>query len=487
MRSPDARRLLAPLVTALLVVAACSSGGDGGATDERPARTDRRPNVVVVITDDQAVSMMPALRRTRELVGDAGTVFSGMTTAMPLCCPARASLLTGQYPHSNGVVDNLPPAGGFTRLDWEKTVATELQADGYRTAHLGRTLNDYTIDARPLVPPGWDEWYAPLEDNTRSFIAYGADMVANGELVSIGSLTQTDDALGAIALDVLDRWAPADQPFYMEVGTVAPHSAKPEVGGDALLPVPAERHLDTLPGTTPPEVAGPDGPGKPAWVADQQDRVGPRLIRDYWQRAMESLLAVDEMVESIVARLERAGVLDDTIIMVTSDNGILLGEHGLALDKVLPYEGAVNVPLLIRGPGFPAGETSDLPVSQVDIAPTILAAAGIEVPARMEGVPIQEALADPDRAARRALLVESTPTPRPAPPFVQVRSGELVLTRYDTGEAELSDLAADPGQLANVIDDPAYAADLMALDGLLERLRDCTGTACVAYDDEVRP
>jgi len=477
------RPALALALVAALLAGACS--GDGGGGDEADDRADRsQPNVVVVITDDQTVAMMQALSRTRELVGGEGTTFTRATVSMPLCCPARATLLTGQLPHTTGVRDNLAPDGGFTRLDWSRTVATELQAAGYRTAHVGRTLNDYTIDARPLVPPGWDEWYTPLEDNTRSFIASGATVVANGEIVALSPLVHTDDALGEVALGLIDEWVDGDAPFYLELGSVAPHTARPKVGEPGPLPVPADRHEGAALGARRPELI-PDEPGKPDWVKAAEP-VDPGALDRYWARALESLQAVDEAIASIVGRLERAGALDDTVVMVTSDNGIALGEHGLGLDKVTPYEPSVRIPLLVRGPGFPAGE-SDLPVSHVDVAPTILAAAGLDVPSWMEGVPIQEALADPETAARRVQVVESPPSARPAPPFLQIRSGDLVLTRYETGEAELTDLSIDPDQAQNLVDDPAYADDLVALDAAAAALRSCSGDRCVVYDEEARP
>ncbi|HMJ77078.1 MAG TPA: sulfatase [Iamia sp.] len=483
------RRMGRPALALALVVAllagACSGDGGGGGDDAADDGADRsQPNVVVVITDDQTVAMMEALGRTRELVGAEGTTFTRATVSMPLCCPARATLLTGQLPHTTGVRDNLAPDGGFTRLDWSRTVATELQAAGYRTAHVGRTLNDYTVDARPLVPPGWDEWYTPLEDNTRSFIASGATVVANGEIVSLSPLVHTDDALGEVALGLIDEWVDGDAPFYLELGSVAPHTARPKVGEPGPLPVPADRHVDGALGARRPELV-PDEPGKPDWVT-AGDPVDPGALDRYWARALESLQAVDEAIASIVGRLDRAGALDDTVVLVTSDNGIALGEHGLGLDKVTPYEPSVRIPLLVRGPGFPAGE-SDLPVSHVDVAPTILTAAGLDVPAWMEGVPIQEALADPGTAARRVQVVESPPSARPAPPFLQIRSGDLVLTRYETGEAELTDLGVDPDQARNLVDDPAYGDDLVALDAAAAVLRSCSGDRCVVYDEEARP
>lgn len=486
MRGGRVRRGLALLGAVALVSSGCS-GGDAGADDASEGRTLDRPNVVLVITDDQTVDMMVGLPAVQELLGAGGTTFTRAAVAMPLCCPARAALLTGQTSHTNGVRDNLAPDGGFTRLDWSRTVATELQGAGYRTAHVGRTLNDYTIDARPLVPPGWDEWYTPLEDNTRSFIARGASMVANGELVTMSPFTHTDDALADIAVGVVDRWVDGDEPFYLEVGSVAPHTARPEVGGSALLPVPADRDLGALDIVPLPEAPPPDEPGKPDWVAANASDLDPDFVRQYWSRALESLRTVDAMVDSIAGRLDRAGVLDDTVFLFTSDNGIMLGEHGLSLDKVTPYEPSVVVPLLVRGPGFPEGEEVGSPVSQVDLAPTVLAAAGIEVPGWMEGVPLQDAVEAPAIADLRTVLVESPPTPRPAPPFVQVRSGDLVLTRYETGEAELSDLAADPHQTRNLVDDPTYADDLAALDGLADALRDCAGDGCRVYDSEARP
>ena len=476
-----------PLLAVLLLAVSCSGGtsstsaakGEGGGGD------DAHPNIVVVITDDQTVEMMRALPTTRRLLGGAGTTFARASVALPLCCPARATLLTGQYPHTHGVRDNVAPAGGFSRLSWDDTIAVDLQEAGYRTAHVGRTLNDYTVDARPLVPPGWDEWYTPIEDRSRSFISRGSSLVANGEIRTLGGTTHLDDALAAISLELVDEMVDDELPFYLELGFVAPHTSRPGPNQDAGLPVPADRHQGEAEGLPLAHEFGSVEPGKPAWVAERQNRSEDQT-GVYWRRALESLRAVDEAVDSLVSRLRRSGELSSTVIVFTSDNGITLGEHGLSIDKVIPYEPAVHIPLLVRGPGF-AHEVVDVPVSHVDVAPTILRAAGIAVPGEMEGVALQDAVDEPDRAARWVLLVESTPFARPAPPFWQVRSGSLVLTRYDDGSAELSDLADDPDQHENRIDDPRYADDVAALDGFGRSLRTCRGPGCIVYDDQERP
>jgi len=147
---------------ALLALSAVTLEGD------RPAQTpEMRPNVVVVMTDDQTVEQVQALRRVRGLIGRAGTTFTRNFATFPWCCPSRATYLTGQYSHNHRVRGNRPPAGGFVRLDSSNTLPVWLRDAGYATGHVGKYLNGYGEENPRQVPPGWQEWYASSPGSPR--------------------------------------------------------------------------------------------------------------------------------------------------------------------------------------------------------------------------------------------------------------------------------------------------------------------------------
>ena len=216
------------------------------------------------------------------------------------------------------------------------------------------------------------------------------------------------------------------------------------------------------------------------------------------QRA-ESLAVVDEQVEKTVAALAATGELDDTLVIVTSDNGYFLGEHRIRQGKVLPYEPALAVPLLVRGPGIPAGEVRTDPFTTVDVAPTVLAAAGTTVDWPLDGKDLLGVARSGDRGWRRAVLTETGPRgvvadldesgpelkPRDPGPdakrFSQgIRTARYLYVEHASGETELYDMAVDPDQLDSVAGDPAYAEDQAALARVLDKMRGCRAGACSA-------
>ncbi|HEX7132723.1 MAG TPA: sulfatase-like hydrolase/transferase, partial [Iamia sp.] len=188
----------------------------------RQAEADR-PNIVVILTDDQTAESVRVMEAVNREIVDAGTSFTAANVAMPLCCPSRATLLTGQYPHNHGVRDNLLPDGGYFRLAEADTLPVWLRAAGYRTAHVGRTLNQYTAEAAPLVPDGWDEWYGLVEDASLSFLYRDFVLSSNGRLLRYGPDAYLTDVLGDLAVQLVDRLA-GDDPFYLELAPAAPHT-----------------------------------------------------------------------------------------------------------------------------------------------------------------------------------------------------------------------------------------------------------------------
>jgi N-acetylglucosamine-6-sulfatase len=465
--------------------------GPGTPGPEPPAA--RRPNLVVIMTDDQTVETVRVMEQTRSLIGSQGVTFSNSVVTYALCCPSRATLLTGQYPHNHGVRSNDPPDGGHARLDHGNTLPLWLRDAGYVTGHIGKYLNGYgTLDPLEL-PPGWTEFYASTAGT--EFNYYDFQLNENGTLVSYGSTAdhyQTDVYTGK-AVDFVARRAPAaaggDAPFFLFVAYLAPHSGNPVEPGDPALanPVPAPRHkgrfaAERLPAT--PSFNEADVSDKPESMRTRPLLTAGRMdqIQQAYRQQLESLLAVDEGVGRIVDALRAGGVLANTIIMFTSDNGYFRGEHRVASGKILPYEPAVRVPLLVRGPSIQPGRTLSEPVANVDLAPTIVAAAGARSGLTMDGRSLLPFLSGgqttwPD--APRHVLVEDSQLGTAASVFLSIRREGYVYTEYANGDRELYDLAADSAQVSSEHASEAYSTVREELASRLAAMRSCRGpTAC---------
>ena len=246
--------------------------------------------------------------------------------------PARATYLTGQYSHNNGVLSNAPPDGGFGRLDHTSTLPVWLQAAGYHTTHIGKYLNGYeSAGSRSIVPPGYSDWQGLAIGTYRM---YDYSINDNGTLVPYGTAPadyQTD-VLADRAVAAIRERARSPQPFYLKFSPLAPHGSGAVAGHDGRGPDPAPRHRGAFAGQ--PLDVGPaydeaDVRDKPASIR-RLPRIGAEAragidIRN--RRRLASLLAVDEAITRMIAELRAAGELDRTIIVFTSDNGWQEGEH----------------------------------------------------------------------------------------------------------------------------------------------------------------
>ena len=506
---------------AVVLLAAACAGGDGpatevdesngNATDVAVTRSADAPNIVVVMTDDQWLESMSVMPRTQELIVDAGTRFDDAVVSLPRCCPSRATFLTGQYAHNHGVEGNRPddvddPNGGYKALRAEDTIAVRLEAAGYTTAHMGKYLNGYgnpRQQSEPTeIPEGWTEWYGMTDPQTYRYeaprfnidgrlVCYGEQRAetACDEEIATGYST---DIIGDFADDFITRHAGAADPFFLVVAPLAPHVEV--LDGVVALPVSAPRHRGTL---QPLGWAGDlvDGPAfneqdvsdkatpiadSPALGEEQEFSNGANRLN-----GLESLLAVDELVAGLMGGLAEAGVLEETVVIFTSDNGLALGDHRQT-GKYYPYERSIRVPLAIRGAGFPSGGVVDVPVANVDLAPTILGAAGVEPLFELDGIDLVDLVTDPAAAAAdRAVLLESGRTQSTYERFgswyTGVRTSGYVYLEYESDagiEYELYDLVADPFQLDSRVDDPAMADVRAELAAELEDLRDCSGATC---------
>jgi N-acetylglucosamine-6-sulfatase len=448
-----------------------------------------KPNIVVLMTDDQTLDSMSVMPQTQRLLGEKGTTFTRDFVNYSLCCPSRATLYTGQYAHNHGVLGNGPPVGGYTRLDKSNWLPLWLQAAGYRTMHVGKFLNGYgRLSAPTEVPPGFNDWYGTVDPTTYSFWNYTVN--ENGVLHTYGAANEPEfystDFFARRANELIAAAAPSDQPFFISVAFLAPHAGQPVEPGDPPgqpTPAPAPRHVNAFSTVGLPQPASfneADVTDKPAAMQRRPLLTPERTtaIQENYQQRLESLLAVDEAVASIVGGLNAAGELDDTLILFTSDNGFFHGEHRVPQGKILAYEPSIRLPLIMRGPGVPEDERQSQLVTNADLAPTILDAANAKAGRAQDGRSLFGVLDDPGVQWGRELLIEGGNNQGLT--FTALRNYRWKYIEHRDGEFELYDLERDPDELANVAADPALAPLRTAMAGRLAALGACAGRSCRA-------
>ncbi|MGH2981174.1 MAG: sulfatase family protein [Solirubrobacterales bacterium] len=482
-----------------LALALALAGGRTAPAAAKPKRPEPPPNVLVIETDDQAQESIRVMPNTRNLIGRQGVTFRNSFVNYAVCCPSRATFLTGQYAHSHGVLGNSPPLGGFDRLDSTNTLPVWLQRSGYYTGLIGKYLNRYETHrddpGGPLIPPGWSEW----RGSTRTYDFYGYELNEGGVLTTYGSLTDNPDSppdpslystdvYTAKAVDFVNRRAPSRQPFFLWLTYLAPHSGGPNPAGNhcagtAKPPVRDLHAFDSEPLPQPPSFNEADVSDKPPGiqnrVLDPDDPEDPADdisdIARFYRCRLASLLSEDAGVQQVYAALRASGELNDTLLIFTSDNGFMHGEHRVKSGKNVPYEESIRVPLLIRGPGFRGGKTvRDLAIN-ADLAKTIVRATGARAGLRLDGRALQGFARNPGRERGRELSIETKD-------YSGVRTERYTYVEYTSGAnagfVELYDLDADPFQLQNVAAAPAYASVRAALDRRLGGLRICAGRKC---------
>lgn len=435
--------------------------------------SDPRPNIILVLTDDETLENQRVMTYVNSTLGTVGTTFSNAIVSFPLCCPSRASILTGQYAHNHGVLGNHAPRGGWSAFDETHTLATWLDAAGYFTSFTGKYLNEYGAPGNPTTAPlGWDDWYAKVGAGDVYYHYWVSD---DGELVYHGEEPSdySTDVYGAHAAEIVRSRAGQPEPFFLQVAPMAPHGAE----GNQAMPAPRHKGaFRTEPLPQPPSFNEEDVSDKPLFIQRNRplNRRTIRAIQNRYRLRLESLLAVDELVQGLETALQEIGEDQNTIVIFTSDNGFLEGQHRVTQGKVLPYEESARVPLIIAGPGFQTGSAVATPVANIDLAPTIVRAAQATPDLEFDGIPLQDVLADPDSYATRPLLLETFGSLA----YTGVRTPGWVYVEYSTDERELYDLVNDPYQLDNLADDPAYADTQAALAAQLALLRDCAGASC---------
>lgn len=508
-------------------VVACILGAFGslyGVLALEPEIAGVPPNIIVIMTDDLDVGsfnvmieegLMP---NTVAHLIDQGITFTNAFVTTSLCCPSRATFLTGQYAHNHGVLSNKPPDGGVIWFDDSSTLATWLQEAGYRTGFVGKYLNGYgtnrwinsSKDDRRYVPPGWNDWQALIGGSTYRVYDYWIN--DNKNFVQYGS-RDSDYQTDVLALRATEFIAESDaddaQPFFLYVNPLAPHvearaQEVPECTDTMWKKTirPARRHVGTL----PPHIVLPktvsfdeaDLSDKPSFAhgVKPMSESSIACVENQYRDRLESLRAIDDMVGTIFDALGVSDELDNTIVIFTSDNGYLLGEHHLS-QKGFAYDESIRIPLLFRPAAGTAPFVIDRFVINNDLAPTIAELAGATPGIVMDGRSFIPLLDDPSAPWRSRFLVTSL---RPnfltknfeIPSFSALRTSSedigapnrlFVLWQDGLDSIEFYDLTNDPYQVESAHDDPFYEAERQLLDISRSALLLCSGAACRDLED----
>jgi N-acetylglucosamine-6-sulfatase len=484
-----------------LALAGCGSGGGGSHTSAHTAPAPpthgnhpsvpggegarpgpRRPNIVFVLTDDLSENLVRYMPHVLEMQR-GGVSFSNYFVSDSLCCPSRASILTGRYPHDTRVFDNSPPEGGYSvfreRGEERETFALALQREGYRTALMGKYLNGYkpngavaglgvgatagdgsslaaAAQGRAPAPPGWSEWDVAGD----GYPEYGYHMNSDGHVRAYGYRPQDylTDVIARKGLSFIARAAAARRPFMLELATFAPHSPY----------TPAPRDYAEFPGLRAPRTPAFNAVGadEPAWLS----RFGPlnrgqiALIDDKFRKRAQAVQAVDRMIGEIESELAAKGLARDTYIVFSSDNGLHMGEHRLRPGKLTAFDTDIKVPLIVTGPAAPAGRTVAAMTENIDLCPSFEELAGAPVAPtvdghslaalihgrRVAGWPTDVLVEHHGRVLDREdpdLPVRGSGNP---PSYEALRTRRSLYVEYDTGEREYYDLRRDPFELHNL-------------------------------------
>jgi arylsulfatase A-like enzyme len=453
-------------------------------------------NVVFVLADDLDWNLFEQVPRLAALQ-EKGMTFTHHTVTDSLCCPSRTSILRGQYIHNHGVVSNLSRTGGGWPTFRDKGEHTDclpvwLQSAGVTTALFGKYLNEYPATPRSsrYVPPGWDTWGVPTSRGD-SYTGYDYTLNDNGRLVRYGSKASDflNDVITSKATDFI-RTAPDG--FFVTLSTYNPHKPSPV----------ALRNKATHAATVAPRTPNYNkvGINEPSWLRDVEAIPAWKQTRldRLWRQRAQSAESVADSVDSVLATLAATGRADDTLVVVTSDNGYHVGTHRLTKGKRTAFREDTVVPLVVIGPGVtPGARIDDAMTSTIDLAPTFTSILGAQAPTWVDGRSLTELIATGEVPAtwRHATISESLGTsgpgdpdyqPQAPPQYTSLRTPEWLFVVYRDGERELYDLAADPYELNNIIDtaDPRLVASLYSQ---MQALRVCAGDSCRAADAIVLP
>jgi len=465
-------------MTAALLVVFGLFGAVGARAAKPVARSkdvsDQRLNVVLILSDDERSDGTAVMRNVRNLLADHGVTFTDMHVTTSMCGPSRASILTGQYSHHTGVTDNFGPHSypAFKAGEESNDLGVWMHKAGYETALVGKYVNAYTDGfVHHAIPPGWDDWQ--VMDSVPMEAYYNYSINDNGRLVHYGN-KPSDYSTDVLTHKAVQFIQGARHPFFLYFAPVAPH----------LPAIPAKRDQGKLENIAPlhDPAFNQRNIGKEPWRFWHKKLLsaGAQLYVNHVRiRQEESLLALDRGVRSIVQALRARHELSRTVILYTSDNGFLWGEHRLG-GKVWPFEESTHVPLIVRTPWTTTPVRNNQPVLNLDLAPTISELAGVKPGLPEDGrsfVPFLHGERVPWRHAfleeylGKDLLHKGGP-----PPYVAVQTRRNLYVEYKNGWRELYNLKKDPWELNNLAADPHTKSLQATLSRLLHKLYDAPPT-----------
>lgn len=419
-------------------------------------KASNSPNIVFILTDDLNNAEVDYMPQLKSLMVDGGVSFSNYFVNISLCCPSRATILRGQYAHNTGVYSNKKSDGSFIyfyRHGLEKsTIATWLQQKGYRNAYIGKYFNGYPRQApKNYVPAGWDEWASPIYDS--GYMGYKYTLNENGSFVEYGDRPEdySADVYTSKAQEFINQAAKDKQPFFLYLSYFAPHQPA----------IPAPRHSKLFPDAFAPRTPSfneADVEDKPKYIRELPllNQAQKNRLDRLYQKRLRSLQAVDEGLVTLINTLKANEQLDNTYIIFTSDNGYHLGQHRLPPDKETAYEEDIHLPLYVRGPDVPMGETRDQIVSNLDLAPTFAELAGADTPNFIDGrslVPLFRRHIPIPAQWRQVFFLQhrlNRQTIPIIPDYKGLRTSNCTYVQYATSEKELYNLRQDPDQLQNL-------------------------------------
>jgi N-acetylglucosamine-6-sulfatase len=515
--------LLALLASLTVAAAGIAAGGAEGAPSQK--------NVIFILTDDMTSSELAGMPNVMSEIAGQGTTFNRAYVSFPLCCPSRATMMSGQYMHNHGVHGNFPPNGSWLKFRSHESndLPVWLHDDGYYDVHIGKYLNGYggygSLQENPLpVPPGWDQWYGKVSEDALYFNYQLIEKTGDGATPRITfygdqPLDYQTDVFSDRAVNFVRDHTASQEPFFLNLWFNSPHGPFDPAPRDlfrlAAMPLPK------LPGFNEKDIRD-----KPKWFQRQArkrlSRAQIKSIANERRRQQEQLLSVDESVGELIQTLKSEGILDDTYIIFASDNGFFRGEHRIASGKYLPYDPAARVPLVIRGPGIPAGGVSDELVWNGDITQTILQIASGSQDDSLDGRSLLPYAENPALRSTRPVLLEGDTGPGgtgaesaqtsaararearvgvlgkrgvknldqepdaiksaantdTAPAYRSIRTDRYEYTIYANGQTELYDMLRDPAQLHSLAKDPRYRYVRKWLYNALIPLSTCAGPPC---------
>ncbi|WP_181309527.1 sulfatase family protein [Nocardioides campestrisoli] len=444
--------------------------------------SDKRPNIVMVLTDDMRADELEQMPKTQALMRERGLDFTDAVSPHPLCCPARAELLTGQYAQNNGVRHNESKYGGYSRIKTANTIGTWFAQQGYNTGFIGKHANGYEHDSPR--DPGWHVW-EPITGNPTDY--YRFRFFGNEEwrddYVTDRITEKTNSAVRAMAA--------ADRPFLLFSNHIAPHERQ-QYGPQGLTEAPpAKRHAGLEIDQVAPPIKAKSYKRAVVGGLPRKTPVKKRIktskVQKKWEARVRSLQSVDDGVASLFAELDDAGEAENTYVVFTSDNGFSLGERRLFKKNNLVQE-SLRVPMIFTGPRVPAGKTSDLPVTLVDLVATIADLGGVKPRLDVDGASFKRTLLGGTQPWRDTTLIQTGDKYQPRKhrnlrwkgwALRGVRTERYTYARdVNNGDRMLFDRARDPWEMRNVARAPKYRRTAAELDRRTNKLMRCAGDNC---------